>query len=242
MPRIAPPPAPSCPGWSGVPGFPPVPKPPHQSCVSSHMLPGGRPPPQGRGISVYFLASRTESQRCREIPRGRGPFTSGEVSPTQDVTLPLVMRFPEDRAVSSPLAEAPSDQGVISGLQQAGNKSAGPVLPSRAWAPLDTKVSLPRSPIHPAPPFPDPRNQVQGAHPQDAPVPASSYGAAVPSPIQAKEKVEGRGRNAQFPSPGSDLLVLCARAPGGQFRGGIREQSCRHQREPVSPALSASWG
>ena len=158
----------------------------------------------------------------------------------QHRTLPLVMRFPEDRAVSSPLAEAPSDQGVISGLHQAGNKSAGPVLPSRAWTPLDTKVSLPWSPIHPAPPFPDPRNQVQGAHPQDDPVPASSYGAAVPSPIQAKERVEGRGRNAQFPSPGSDPLVLHARAPGGQFRGGSEEQSCRHQRKPVSPALPAS--
>lgn len=92
----------------------------------------------------------------------RAEAPSPQVRFPQHRTLPLVMRFPKDRAVSSPLTEAPSDQGVIAGLQQAGNKSAGPVLPSRAWAPLDTKVSLPRSLIHPAPPFPDPGIRSRG--------------------------------------------------------------------------------
>ena len=168
---------------------------------------------------------------------GRGPFIPDEVSPRQDF---------------APCHETPGGQswgalrsGPRIGAAPGGDRPAGPTSPGRARAPLDNKRQspLPPAPIHPAPPFPDPRNQVQGSLLQNAPVPASSYWRPAPSPVQAKERAESREQRQgpSIPTPGSGLLVLCTEAPGGQFWPGSREQSCKRQRDSVSPARLASW-
>lgn len=90
---------------------------------------------------------------------------------------------------------------------------------------LDTKVSLPRFRCRPAPqppPLPVPScpsptrtlgGRFRGPR-TGCPNARAFLGAAALSPIQAKERAEGRGRDPRFPSLGSAPLMPCAQAPG----------------------------
>ena len=107
-----------------------------------------------------------------------------------------------------PLAGAPSDQGPTSGLPQAGDRPAAPAPPTRHKG---------QPPPLPEPSCPSPTRTLgdrSGGPRTGCPSARAFLGAAALSPIQAKERAEGGGRDPRFPSLGSAPLMPCARAPG----------------------------
>lgn len=117
------------------------------------------------------------------------------------------MRLLEDRGAPSPCWGA---------LRPGPNVRAPPGM-GQACSPAPPTRHKGQPPPLPEPSCPSPTRTLgvrSGGPRTGCPSARAFLGAAALSPIQAKERAEGGGRDPRFPSLGSAPLMPCARAPG----------------------------